>query len=583
MDIGVLAIDDGTFRKALAAATGAADRYQECDDFALRFGRSIVAAPELADALRFLAILCSWRLKADDPQRPFECLWHESTWENLTSEQLGVLERIGPDVAEAELRTRLCDIVWLRKRNHVHARAAADGYMTCAAQRIAADHVLGVRECMNRALQLAAQVDRHGPLPVEVVTRIEAIAGQPELPHYTLSTCLRVLWNARRGDRSLAYQRAVDRARNMCDVAPNPIWERAFWELAADFADAKSDLAARRNALIEVARTFEREATQAPTQANAAHFWEQAVQAYRKVPDGQPDRDRCHRELLRAQERIRGEMIPIASESCNIEELVGTARQRIAGRDLFDALAEFVFATRWHTKDYLRKQAEAGFRNFPLQHFFGTVQFSSTGKVAATAPGTSPGDVAPERLHAEMGRQYQFFIPIAVSGTIEPMREELWRSHNIVIDDVVEFLRHSPLLPGGRLGLFAVGIYAGLCGRFAEAIHILIPQLEHLIRTSLNERGVITSGIDQEGVQNEFDLNRLLSIPEAEMLFGEDLLFALRVLFVERSAYNLRNQLAHGMLASGAFTTPVVLYAWWLIFHIVARPVANAIVDQRKQ
>ncbi len=582
MDIATLTIDDDSLLQAIATLELPAGHCQTCGDYGIRFGKQVETSPALADALRLLAIICSFRLKADDQQRPFDCMWDESTWEHLADNQLAVLARIAPSVADAELRTRLCDIVWLRQRSHAHARIAAEGYVTCAEQLIAGKQVLGEWERLSRAVQIAAQVERNGRLYSDVVQRIEAIAATDGLLNCTLKTCLKVLLSARYGDRHRFYQLAVERVQSIRQSEPNPLWERCFWELAAGFAGAKEDEALRREALIEVARTFECEATQAPMHVVAAHFWENAYQAYRRVSGTDDDRTRVHREMLRAQERIPSEMVPITTESVNISDLVKQSQERMRKKTKFRALAELVFASQWHKKATLREQAENGFREFPFQHLFGSVQFSSTGKVAATAGAVSAGgaDVAPERLKAEMCKQYQYFIPVTVAGRIEPMRHELLRAHNVTFDDIVEFLQYSPFIPAGRLGLVAIGIYAGLTERFVEALHVLVPQVEHILRDALNAQGVITSGLNPEGIQIEFDLNRLLSMPETETLLGEDLHFTMRMVFVERYGHNLRNQLAHGMLPYSFFFSHTAAFSWWLILRILGGPVADLVIRQ---
>jgi hypothetical protein len=582
MIIAALKIDANAIHAAIAGINCVEMRHRTCDEYSLHFGRNIDTAPDIADTLQFLAIICSWRLKPDDEQSPYDFVWHESKLDDLTNEQLDVLTSVAPTVGDAELRTRLCDLVWLRKRSHIHARHASEGCLVCIEQLISAKSFLGEREHLKRALQLASLIDRGGDFFHDVVGRIERIAAQPQLPHCTVVNCLNALWNAQCGERKVLCQLAADRAVAIRATDMDLHWERTFWKIASQFAGAKEDSVAHRDFLMEYARTFEREAI-AGSKVTSAHFWQLAVNAYRAIPDTQGDRERCHRELLKAQEHLLSTMVPISLEPIDISMLVEQARQRMRGKEKGRALAELVFATRWQEKSYLRRQVEDSFQNYPLQHIFGSVQFGSTGKVAATAPpAAGPSSIASERLHAEMCRQYHTFVPVVVQGTLEPMRNELMLSHNVTLDDIVEFLSCSPLIPPDRILLYAVGIQAGLSGRFIEALHVLIPQLEHLLRYLLSGQNVITSRLNPEGIQEELDLNRLLCLPETEKLLGEDLHFAVRVMFIERFGFNLRNHLSHGMLPSGAFSSTPAVYVWWLILRIVGGPVAEMILQQSK-
>lgn len=56
--------------------------------------------------------------------------------------------------------------------------------------------------------------------------------------------------------------------------------------------------------------------------------------------------------------------------------------------------------------------------------------------------------------------------------------------------------------------------------------------------------------------------------PKLEELLGEDLVFDLQGLLVERFGVNLRNRMAHGLMGDDEFASPTVLYLWWLMLRI---------------
>jgi hypothetical protein len=59
----------------------------------------------------------------------------------------------------------------------------------------------------------------------------------------------------------------------------------------------------------------------------------------------------------------------------------------------------------------------------------------------------------------------------------------------------------------------------------------LIPQLENSIRYVLRQRNVIVSGLDAaSGIEEDYDLNRLLYMPELQDILGEDTVFNLRLM-----------------------------------------------------
>jgi len=54
--------------------------------------------------------------------------------------------------------------------------------------------------------------------------------------------------------------------------------------------------------------------------------------------------------------------------------------------------------------------------------------------------------------------------------------------------------------------------------------------------------------LDKDGIENENGMSTLIGLPEAEQVFGKDLVFEFESLFCNAFGPNLRNELAHGLL-----------------------------------
>ncbi|MDB5346019.1 MAG: hypothetical protein JWP89_4396 [Schlesneria sp.] len=581
LHLGSLCFDGDALVTAIRLVDLTRFEHPTCDHFAIAFAQQIGHSADLADPLRFLGVVCSWRLRPDDQHQPFDFLWGPFNSDQLTAEQLEALSLAASQDLDPELRSLFADLVWLRQRKHQFARMAAEQYLASAERLIAGEKILGEAERMTRAIQLARTVGRSDGFLAIIVERLTQIAERPSLLNCTLNSCLQALSRSPKTDPRWLYGIAVDRARSIPDEVSQIHWERCFWEHAANYARQMKDDTAARDALLAAARTYEREAQLAPLQAIAAHFWHLALNAYRNIQGADADRERVHKLHLAAQSHIKNEMVCIDDFSDDISELVMAARDRITGKEKRQAIAELVLASHWLPKNYLRNQAIDASRRYVLQHVFGTVRFGSTWKTAAIAPGgsTDAAEPAQQRLHADMCQQYRIQLPYLAFATIEPMRDELVKLHSITLDDIAEFVASSPFVPAGHESIFIVGLHAGIHGKFIEAIHVLIPQLEELLRCQLNLRHVITSSIDADGIQLEFDLNRLLLMPETESLLGEDLCFTCRFLFTEKHGYNLRNEMAHGMRSSATFFSAEGVYAWWLVLHLVASQYANALLS----
>ena len=148
-----------------------------------------------------------------------------------------------------------------------------------------------------------------------------------------------------------------------------------------------------------------------------------------------------------------------------------------------------------------------------------------------------------------------------------------------LVEDQLHQLRvgEVPIVPKGRTGLFGKALFAGFDRDFITALHILIPQIEHLVRVHLKQAGAKTTNLDKDGIENENGMSALMELPEAERVFGKDLAFELKTLFCDAFGPNLRNELAHGLLDEDAFHSPYAIYAWWLGLRLIFNTWWNSI------
>ena len=106
------------------------------------------------------------------------------------------------------------------------------------------------------------------------------------------------------------------------------------------------------------------------------------------------------------------------------------------------------------------------------------------------------------------------------------------------------------------------------------------------MRYILEQVGVSASGLDSKGIQDEFSLNTTLKEPRfsepLSKVFGEDLIFDLRGLLIERFGANLRNDMAHGLIGTNFFYSENGCYLWWLSLRIYSLPVLAKFRKEQK-
>ena len=144
-------------------------------------------------------------------------------------------------------------------------------------------------------------------------------------------------------------------------------------------------------------------------------------------------------------------------------------------------------------------------------------------------------------------------------------------------------IEQSPIVPIGREQLFGKALFAGYDRDFVTALHILVPQIEHMVRYHLKHAGVQTTNLDNAGIENEVGLSSLMDLRQTEEIFGEDVSFEIKALFCDPFGLNLRNKLAHGLLDDGACYSLGAIYSWWFGLKLVLNTFWNALHNETEQ
>ncbi|MFC3337115.1 DUF4209 domain-containing protein [Paracandidimonas soli] len=313
----------------------------------------------------------------------------------------------------------------------------------------------------------------------------------------------------------------------------------------------------------------------------ANSLYEKAIQIYRDVPRKMRAAHRVEERVveLRALQTQTGEqtlteMGVIRSPGVDITELIEQARKVTACKEPIEALHSLANIHPGEQVDRLRDNVIERIQQFPLQWIFASTTYSRDGRVIAKRPamnmlGAELSESNERTIQASMIRDYGMFLGITVQSAILPALEVLRQEHRLREADFVELSRHSPIVPNGRAMLFGKALFSGYDGDFVTALHLLVPQIEHMVRTHLKQTGALTTTLDAEGIETENGLSTLMALPETEDVFGKDLVFEFKALFCDPFGHNLRNELAHGLLDDGDCRSAASIYAWWLSLKLV--------------
>lgn len=561
-------------RKCKAYVSGFAEKAREAE-----------ASGELGQqgVYMLLNAVCSLMLQLDSPAEPFGPMMvfadrRSAILDDFNSGHLATLQDIVHNVVDPELRARIADVLWCKQQGDYQlAELAVSSYLESARRLEDDGDWVESANRIERASQLAVSLGRSGEPFAEVIAHIEdAIERcEEESPLFHAGRLMRLLQRYGLGDPKkyarLAEQSAI-RAEESQDAMK---WHtsRAYWQIKAKWDLMGGDEDASRDAEIRAAETHVEEADETLKQHPEKHFVAaahlgQAIQALRKIKDTRERREELLGLLLSYQRESVAEF-GVVSGTIDIREFVERATELVRGKPLPEALSALALSGTSQPIAALKKEVEESAEQSGLYYVIPVNVLDGEGKVAARRSGIlGSSEERESALRAEMLRRAALGQSLHAQGVVLPAIAQIRSERNVRITDLLPLVSNNPFVPFGREEIFARGLQAGLVGNLLSVGHLLIPQIEHSLRHLLTEQGVIVSGLDQRGIQEVHSLNTTLYRPELAEILGEDVVFDLQGLLVERFGANLRNRMAHGLMDYSEFYSLDVAYLWWLTLRL---------------
>lgn len=544
--------------------------------------------------LRLLGNACSMMLRPKSLNEPFGPMFtmtdgsRSALPKDFSVADLEFFHETFERLPDRRLQARMADLLWLvqRPRSAKCALVAIDAYRQSP---LTFDALLsGGRDCQERATRLSLMLgecaeDRRDLLEREMMQAIEAAGAADEMLALWLAKILFDTGLGRTDQESVAqmlHSLAVE-----FEAANEVLRARAYFEEAERWYVRAGDEAKTISVRVVMAEGWVREGQgrisgDKPSYSVAAMFYENAVQQYRRIPRKRRSAEVQERiEELRAMVRAAGErsleeMHEFSPPGIDISGMVKKAKAAVAGKTTVDALYAFSGIFGIPRFAGLRKKAIDSLRENPLHSMIPLIVRSSTGRVIAKHDGRDQdNEEDSEALWHELITNYCIQIDLGVAARIWPALEVVRCEHRLTQEDMEFVVARSPVIPLERTRLFARALYAGFDNDFVAAVHILAPQIEHLVRWHLNRVGIVTTTIDENGIENEAGLSALLdrNRDAVNRVFGENLGFELAALFANGHGPNLRNQIAHGLFDDGAIPSSFMVYAWWWAFKLAFR------------
>ncbi|MBN1431871.1 MAG: DUF4209 domain-containing protein [Methanomicrobiaceae archaeon] len=552
-------------------------------------------------ALWLLADACSMMLNPksiNEPYKPFFIMEGRRgpILEDFSDTDITFFSQIlDTNIDNLLLRARLADLLWLKlkPRDPKYAYIAIDSYRSLQLDK--ETWFSYGRECWERAIVLAHMFKNGSEKHLEKIETaiISAFELTTNLDGYFSLNLAYLLY-----EKKLAQDKKADIALKLESLA-NEFKNEKKLDQANDFFEASANWYKRDNNDVKfaemtvaaaeslVGQAEARITAETPSHMAATGFFERAIQNYRTIPHSERSAynvDERISELLlclkESGEKALNEMGTISTEPIDISHMIENARESVHGKNIMDAMLAFVNNFPDIRVKELRGNTVRKMLDFPLQSILSRTLVSQDGRVINKRPGISGSEPPTAEdeiiIESEMIRDSRIRFGMCTQGHILPALEYLILEHRLRESDFILLARNSPIVPIGHECLFGKALFAGYDYDFVTALHILVPQIENMVRFHLKSSGVKTTTLNGEGIETENGLSTLIDLPECKQIFGDDITFEIKALFCDTSGPNLRNELAHGLLNYEDCQTVYVIYAWWFGLKLVLNTFWNS-------
>lgn len=478
------------------------------------------------------------------------------------------------------LVARYADLVWdttefvtkaKRGRDGIDfARLAIDNYI--AASRLDDGAAWSdTRENLGRALELAISVRDDTRTSAAVAANIEYVDRTSDDDKIgTYCYLFDRLLPAEKGpeltDKQEKQLVARFEAKFAAMIAPVNKWyaephgPQSVGKLLAAYYQRKGKAEDRTRILRGIAETFERRAKIGDALAGVL-FLDIARRTFHDA-GLREEAERVQRDAQELGPKARKCMAPITSESKIKNEDLEKYLAAMMEGGLDDATERFAIHFVPRQTDIL-KWLEEKDSEFIAHKLFPTTKMAHGHIVAHVGDDSTDPD---GKMVHETADHMQYFAPWIGWTLTRMIREGFTTKH------AIDFIRKSPIFEENRLSLVERGIDAHLRGDYVQAVHVLLPQIEHAIRTLGYLHGKPSNKAHRtgRGVMQFKNLNDLL--PKEEWLVsgehGENLRMYLLATLAHPKGANIRNDVAHGLWPERAFHRGISERVFHVLFAV---------------
>ena len=539
--------------------------------------------------LKLFSTLCSMSLGPHNLQEPFSPLWQidgkrSYILSDFSEDDLSFLENCLPLLKNCRIRARIADMLWTRNKKLISfAETAITEYFSIPLTEENMMHDgCGAWE---RGVFLAKKL---GKKFEEFLNRARSNlkSNFDMLPYKENSYSLNIA--------RLLFE--VCNSKELADTVIKKLsqwgrlsFEKQSWYWARDFYDEtlrwlkyfdRDNDAQISEIIYNKAMCWEKEGEQRTDSAmlsgaafaDALKTYRQIPRKYREVYNIDSKLKAIQSKMAQANQSMEAELIHFKTDGIDISKAVTQAKDKLRGKDPLTAIVIFANIYPKIKKKDLETQTEDSLKNSSLAALMPNKYYSRDGRLVAESPGLTSDTTSPDyqkTLHCKLMQLYGLQTSIIVNASILPALEIFNTEQLITENDLIELCEASPIVPAERSLFWGKGLFYGFKEQYIEAIHLLAPQVEHMIRMTLKFHNIKTSVVDSSGLENEMGLSSLLEIDGIENIIPQDIIFEIKCLLSDQPGPNLRNEIAHGLISCTEATSHNAVYFWWFCLKLI--------------
>lgn len=397
-----------------------------------------------------LAGITSMRLCASKSQNPFSPFFvmadcRSTIPEDISDESLDALSDLLPEILDVELKARIADLLWIRRRKPDFAYIAINAYLESAKLLEDQTHWVDYEERVERCLRLATLFRRKTPEYFDSITKH---IGET-LDKYAGANCmflslklLELMAEVKSGDPNKYLDLSIgiaEKAKSTCN------WNEAeyAWDVAEKWSIILKDENQRNTIISQKAETYAEQAQSADGGLISTTWMQKAIELYKRVPNSKNRRDELYQRLRSYQENTLDQMHPFKGPKIDLTESVKESRKVVSGKTFENALFHLAFSVA-NIPNYeeIKLQAKVQMEKYFLQHLFGAMHIDRDGLIVATVPSglDLDNDEQSKVIWAQMLRTVEIHHNIEVKGAIEPAVREINLEHHCTEEKIYNLI-----------------------------------------------------------------------------------------------------------------------------------------------